>query len=178
MAIGPLYESRNGWTILQLGGVSAENYRRSGQMAKHLYNKSKDKGERSIISGMVSDCEYAAKWLESGRRPGSVRGVERAYKVRTWDPQWIDRYASPSARYVVERETVELTEHERFMIEEAMRDLSYREKQCYMLHAVDGMSFEEIARELYVGRSTVQKYIERAREKIENAKLTSLFLLG
>jgi predicted DNA-binding protein YlxM (UPF0122 family) len=52
-----------------------------------------------------------------------------------------------------------------------------RHKQCFMMYHVDGMSEYDIARELNVGRSTVQKFLERAKQKIEYAKVSSLFLL-
>ncbi|WP_164545790.1 sigma-70 family RNA polymerase sigma factor [Paenibacillus albus] len=179
MAIGHLYNHRDGMTIMNLGAATPDNYRRSRQMARMLHARTSNKAQRSIISEMVGDCEYAIQWLETGRRPGSVRGVERPMRISSWDPGWIDSYSSPNSRYVIERDTTskELTNDERFRIEEAMRELSDRERQCFMLHVVDGMSFEDIGRELHLGKSTVQVYMERAREKIENAKLTSLFLL-
>lgn len=179
MAIGPLYKQSQNYTIMDLGPATAENYRRSRKMTRALHARTTDKTERSRIAEMVAECDYVIDWLETGRRPGSFKGVERAVRIQTWDPAIIDSYSSPNSRWVVERDrsSRDLTEDERFRIEEAMRDLSERERQCYMLHVVDGMTFEEISRELHVGRSSVQTYIERAREKIENTKLTSLFLL-
>jgi predicted transcriptional regulator len=43
-------------------------------------------------------------------------------------------------------------------------------------HQQDGMSEYDIALELQIGRSMVQKFMERATAKIENAELTSFFL--
>lgn len=180
MAIGQLYSKFEAYTIMNMGPATADNYRRSRKMTRALHAKSADKAERRVLAEMVAECDYVIDWLETGRRPGSVRGVERAVRVQTWDPAILDGYSSPNSRWVVERDksSRDLTEDERFRIEEAMRDLSERERQCYMLHVVDGMTFEEISRELHVGRSSVQTYIERAREKIELTKQTSLFLIG
>ncbi|MFC3797913.1 sigma-70 family RNA polymerase sigma factor [Cohnella sp. GCM10012308] len=180
MAIGHLYTRREGLTIMNLGAATAENYRRSAKMTQQLLARTQDKGERRTIGEMVGECEYAAEWLETGRRPGSVRGVERGYEERCWDPAWLEAYDSHNSRYRVERDSVsrDLTDDERFRLDEAMRDLSNRERQCFILHHADGMTFEEIGAELALGRSTVQSYIERATEKIEHAKLTNLFLLG
>lgn len=129
------------------------------------------------LGNMIADVDYILNWLETGRNPNSVRGVERRYE-RPWPPEWLDRYQSP-AGWSVERETVtrELTEDERFRIEEAMRDLSQRERQCFMMYVVDGMSYGEIARELHLAKGAVQTHVQRAREKIELAKATSLFLV-
>ncbi|CAI6073361.1 sigma factor-like helix-turn-helix DNA-binding protein [Cohnella sp. JJ-181] len=180
MAIGHLYTQQHGFTVMHLGPATAENYRRSGRMAKALLARTQDKGERRTIGEMVGECEYAAEWLETGRRPGSVRGIERGYEERCWDPAWLEAYDSHNSRYRIERDSVsrDLTDDERFQIEEAMRDCSPREKQCFIMYHADGLTLEEIGMELNLGKSTVQTYVERAKEKIENAKLTSLFLLG
>lgn len=179
MAVKNLYTHAGGFTIMQLGSATAENYRRSAKMTRALLTRTQDKAERGIIGGMISECEYAAEWLESGRRPGNIRGVERPYQVRSWDPKWLEEYHSSSSRFSMSREpSRDLTDDERFRIEEAMHECSPREKQCFILYHAHGMTLEEIAMELHVGKSTVQTYIERASEKIEKTKLTSLFLLG
>jgi len=178
MAIGHLYTQSGGLTIMNLGPATAENYRRSGNKARALLKRAEKKAEREIIGGMISECEYVSEWLETGRRPGSMRGVERAYEVRMWDPKWLEEYHSSSSRYSIVREpSRDLTDDERFKIEEAMHECSPREKQCFILYHADGLTLEEIGMELHLGKSTVQTYIERATVKIENAKLTSLFLL-
>lgn len=152
-------------------------YRATKRMLTKAREKAMDKADRERLGEMIGDVEYCLEWLETGRRPHQLRGVERRYE-RPWSPDWLDRYQSPFG-WSIERESVtrELTADERFRIEEAMRDLSPRERQCYMMHVVDGMSFGEIARELHLARGTVQNNIERAREKIENAKMTNLFLV-
>jgi RNA polymerase sigma factor (sigma-70 family) len=152
-------------------------YRQTKRMLEKARENTTDKVQRSLIGGAISDKLYELEWLETGRRPGSRRGIEKGYKVSSWDPAWLDAYASPTGRYTDRTQfTGELTADDRFRIEEAMRDLSQREKQCYVLYHVDGMDEYEIARELNLGRSTVHEYMERATTKIENAKLTSLFL--
>lgn len=150
-------------------------YRATRKALQQMRQRTEDVADKERIGGMLGDVEYALEWLETGRNPKSLRGVERRYE-RPWAPEWLDRYASPSG-WSIERDSRDLTEEERFRIEEAMRDLSPRERQCYMLHVVDGMSFGEIARELHIAKSTVQDYVEIARRKIEDAKATSLFLV-
>lgn len=151
-------------------------YRHTRRTLELARERSTEKANRETIGSMLSDVDYALEWLHTGRRPGARRGVERGYRVRTWDPAWLDTYRSPSG-WSVERESRDLTQEERFRIEEAMRDLSERERQCFMLYHVDGMSEYEIALELHLGRSTVQTYLERAKLKIEDAKANSLFLI-
>jgi len=33
--------------------------------------------DRELIVGMISSCSYVIEWLETGRRPGNRRGIER-----------------------------------------------------------------------------------------------------
>lgn len=54
------------------------------------------------------------------------------------------------------------------VVYEAMAMFSKRERQCFLLHTVQNMSFGSIAAELRIHRGTVQKYIERAKKKIQN----------
>jgi RNA polymerase sigma factor (sigma-70 family) len=178
LAIGHWHTVRNGWTIINLGSATPENYRRSRLIAKHVHGQTKDKAHRAVINGMISECEYVEDWLSTGRRPGSFKGIERPYVVKNWDPAWIDAYSSPNGWYTDRTQfSGDLTDVQRFRIEEAMRDLSARERQCFMLYHVDGMSEYDIALELHLGRSTVQKFLERAKVKIEEAKMSSLFLM-
>ncbi|UKS27192.1 LuxR C-terminal-related transcriptional regulator [Paenibacillus sp. HWE-109] len=179
MAIGHLYTERSGWTIMDLGKATPDNYRRAKNLARYALSKTDKKAKdiRGIITSMISECEYVEEWLETGRRPGSFKGAERAYKELSWDPNWIESYASPNGWYMDRTQfSGELSPNQRFRIEEAMCTLSDREKQCFMLYYVDGMSEYDIARELQLGRTTVQDYLQNAKRKIENEKLTNLFL--
>ncbi|NOU95610.1 hypothetical protein GC093_20595 [Paenibacillus sp. LMG 31456] len=153
-------------------------YRHTKRMiekAKDACDPKEQKAQRELFGSMIQDCEYVLEWLATGRRPGSMRGVEKRYE-RPWDPAWLDRYESPNG-WTVQRESRELTADECFRLEEAMHDLTDREKQCFIMYHVDGMSEYDIALELHLGRSTVQKFLERAAKKIEDAKMNSLFLL-
>jgi RNA polymerase sigma-70 factor (ECF subfamily) len=150
-------------------------YRNTKRTLEKVRDQATDKAWKETLGLMIGNCEYSLQYLETGGNPNRRRGVEARYE-RPWDPAWITKYESPNG-WVVERESRDLTDDERFRIEEAMRDLTDREKQCFMMSAVDGMTEYDIARELHLGRSTVQKFLERAKNKIENAKINSLFLL-
>lgn len=150
-------------------------YRETRRKLQQMRQRTDDAADKERIGGMLGDVEYALEWLETGRNPKSLRGVERRYE-RPWAPEWLDRYASPSG-WSIERDSRDLTEEERFRIEEAMRDLSPRERQCFMMHKVDGMSFGEIGKELHIDKRTAADYVDRAKVKIENAKLSNLFLV-
>ncbi|WP_163855783.1 sigma-70 family RNA polymerase sigma factor [Paenibacillus elgii] len=151
-------------------------YRKAKKDLISLYNRTVDKEDRSLISDMISDCEFVEQWLETGRMPGSRRGIDRRsvyQRTKVWDPSWMEQLITKPAG--PERE---LTEDERFKLNDAMCNLSERERQCFVLHIAFRFSMRQIAEELDLKKRTVQTNIERAKQKIEENKLSSLFLVG
>jgi RNA polymerase sigma factor (sigma-70 family) len=176
MAIGKLYSFNSGWTIMDLGPASAENYHRSRQVAKYAHARSKDKGERRVIQEMVSDCEYAIEWLETGRRPGIRRGIERraAYqRERPMDPVALQSYFRNSTA----GSPANITDSERFRLDDAMQGLSSLERECFELAYGQCFSHADIALMLNVSKGNVSTLLERANRKIQVNKSNSLFLL-
>ncbi|GAB3797489.1 sigma factor-like helix-turn-helix DNA-binding protein [Virgibacillus kimchii] len=51
---------------------------------------------------------------------------------------------------------------------ELLTVLSKRERQCYLMHTIENMSMGKIAKELNIAKGTVDQYISRAKDKIEN----------
>lgn len=133
--------------------------------------------EKAIVGSMISDLQLSIEWMQTGLPPGRRRGIHRlSYQQRTTylDPQYLQSYAQPAAC----GSPTTLSDSERFRIDEALHDLSEREKQAYILHKALNFSLYQTSLEMAVSKGTVQKYIERATEKIENAKATNLFLVG
>jgi DNA-binding CsgD family transcriptional regulator len=184
MAIGKLdgsmdamtvYQQRKSasWVFINLGAATSTNYKRSQSIAGKLLRRTADKLDRSKLAGMISECEFVAEWLETGRMPGDYHGVSR--NSSPWDPDWINVYESPNSYEIDRTENIGLTDQQRDKLQRAMSGLSKRELQCYMLHVVDGMSIGDIGLELHLGKSTVQTIIGRAIKKIETNKMSSLF---
>ena len=69
-----------------------------------------------------------------------------------------------------------LTDKEKRHLRGILISLSHRESQCFLLNTVRLMSFQQIADELKISRSSVQKYIERAREKIKKYNEKEVFM--
>lgn len=154
-----------------------EGYVLTRRKLRALRTLNTDKAEREIIGGMISDCNYTIDWLRSGRRPGNRRGIERrSMEQRTFpiDPLYLQSYAQPAAC----GSPTTLSDSERFRIDEALHTLSEREKQAFIFHVALGFSLAQTAQEMGTSKSTVQKFIERARNKVEDNKASNLFLLG
>lgn len=193
------------WIILNLGPASPRRYRESKAILIKLADKktieinewekfqnrltdpdeiydagkqlAKMELDKKHINSMISDCQLVIEKLNRGgsdpapRRDISRRSMEQRTDV--WEPNWFDTYISPNS-WSVERE---LTEGDRFRIQDALSTLSKREQQCYTLHKAMGFSYRQIASELLIKKGTVQYYIEEAARKIEEAKTNSLFLI-
>ncbi len=119
------------------------------------------------------------EWLQNGRQPGARRGADRrdAYKRTILsDPRLID--ALPEEYAIVQEAEGEVSEWDKERIADALSVLTEREKDIFMMHAVQNMSYEEIAALLIIKKGTVQKNIERSRLKMKNRANDSLFCLA
>lgn|SRR5690625_2631777 len=139
------------------------------RMKEALGDSDLDKLDRSQINSMISSMSYSIDWMKLGRRPGNMRGIDKrnAYQRRAL----VDIETLPSLE--IEPEERILTEEEKKTLFDMLIDLSHRERQCYLLHFAQGMSMQEVANELGITKSSVQKFINRAKSKIERKKSLS-----
>lgn len=133
--------------------------------------------ERQLIGEMRGDVEWIIEWLETGKRPGNKRGIERraAYeREKLMDPVRMQAFVSRSTA----GSPCNLTEWQKFQIEDALSSLTERERECYVLTHGEGFSFEEAARFLQITKSSVQTLVTRAQAKISERVTNSLFFAG
>jgi positive control factor len=132
-------------------------------MKSHLGDSEFDKQDKSQINSMISEMTFALDWMKVGRRPGNMRGIDKraAYQRRSL----VDVELLPSLD--IEPEPRELGESEKQALVNILVDLSHRERQCYLLHMAQGWSMQEIADELNIKKPSVQKFIDRAKNKIK-----------
>jgi len=157
---------KNNWVdslIIQYEEGRKDLQRKNSQLGEDL----EDKIDKSLISSMISSMSYSINWMKIGRRPDHGRkGIDRrhAYHRRSI----VDVETLPSLD--IQPKQKELTENQKQALFNILMHLSHRERQCYLLHYAEGWSMQDIADELGVTKSSVQKFIERAREKIERNK--------
>jgi RNA polymerase sigma factor (sigma-70 family) len=60
------------------------------------------------------------------------------------------------------------SEQQRHIVER-METLSARERECYILRTVAGLSYSKIGEKLGVGKWTARTYVDRAKEKMLHA---------
>ncbi|MDY0395407.1 sigma-70 family RNA polymerase sigma factor [Virgibacillus halophilus] len=118
--------------------------------------------DKSKINSMIKDMSIAIDWMTTGSDPGKLRGVDKRAAYQRKSMADMDMFPSLD----IFPEEKELNETEKEYVVNILADLSPRERQCFLLHKVYFRTFAEIGKELKIGRSTVQKYVERAKEKI------------
>lgn len=161
--------------VTDLGPATALNYQLSLKGAERAYRNA-DADDKKVISGMKSDCEFVIEWLNTGRRPGNKRGIERraAYQKEVlMDPIRMQAFTTNSSA----GSPSNLSDWEKFKIEDALSRLSTREKECYILAHGECFSFNEISKMLLIKKGSVEEYVRRAQEKISKDLEESLFLM-
>ncbi|QRG65265.1 sigma factor-like helix-turn-helix DNA-binding protein [Brevibacillus choshinensis] len=131
--------------------------------------------ERQLISEMRGEVEWVIEWLETGRRPGNKRGIERraAYqREKLMDPLRMQAFAERGKA----GSPVNLSEWQLEQIEDALCCLTERERDCYVMVHGQCFSLEQSADLLNLTKSSVQTYVNRAQVKISERVTSSLFL--
>ncbi|WP_409177729.1 sigma factor-like helix-turn-helix DNA-binding protein [Brevibacillus fortis] len=123
--------------------------------------------ERQLIGEMRGEVDWIIEWLETGRRPGNKRGIERRAdyeREKLMDPLRRQAFVSRSTT----GSPANLTEWQHEQIEEALCVLSDRERECYVLAYGQCFSHSEIAGMLGISKSSVDTHIKRAQQKYQN----------
>lgn len=119
--------------------------------------------ELTTVDGMISDMNYALEWLRSGRRPWSRRGVENRDAYRRAALMDMDLF--PAVNF--EPDELEISAERKRQLVSVLLKMSARERQCYLLHMAQGLTYANVAKELKLSKRSVQQYVERARAKVQ-----------
>jgi RNA polymerase sigma factor (sigma-70 family) len=118
--------------------------------------------ELRTVKEMIADLNYALEWLHSGRRPWSRRGVDSKDAYRRAALMDMDLFPDIS----FEPEEVEISHERKKQLVDVLLKMSKRERQCYLLHMAQGLSYAKIAEELNISRYSVRTFVDRARGKV------------
>ncbi|WP_157930349.1 sigma-70 family RNA polymerase sigma factor [Mycobacteroides abscessus] len=165
--------------------VLIAEYRRSlrlaNQMKRELEKIEKpslrDGEDIEVISGMISDLEFAIEWMKNGRNPNAMRGADIKGAYLT-DPHLLDVLpVHPFYKEISEDGSAISDNVDKDIIEDALCTLTEREKEVFIMIKAEGLTYEYTAELLGVKKSTVQTHLERAEKKIERRKEESIFLI-
>lgn len=136
------------------------------QSRKLLHTAEKNENDTPHINAMVTNIDYAIHWMETGRRPGNKRGIERRASYQRdipIDPQIIQAMVRNR-----DTEYRRMSDNDYNRLLQVMAILSRRERECFEMHVVGQLNEYDIADELGIKRETVREYLERAEKKISN----------
>lgn len=165
--------------------VLIAEYRRSLRLAKQMKRKLenlkkptlRDEEDIEVISGMISDLEFALEWLNNGRNPNDMRGADIKGAYLT-DPHLLDVIpVHPFYKEILEDGSAINNNLDKDIIEDALCSLTEREKDIFIMIKAEGLTYEYTAELLGIKKSTVQTHLERAEKKIKKRKEESIFLI-
>ncbi|GIN89867.1 hypothetical protein J22TS1_09180 [Siminovitchia terrae] len=135
--------------------------------SKNLDKKNLVESEyKTMINSMAEDMDFVIEWLETGRQPGTYRGVDKksVYQIRSLESMDLIPDIEEQLDDVNERKPL-MTKEEKNILQDILSSFFRRERQCYLLNVAQGMSWVAIANELGISKSSVQTHIKRARNK-------------
>jgi RNA polymerase sigma factor (sigma-70 family) len=124
------------------------------------------KEECEVVSGMISEMRFSIEWMRSGRRPGTIRGVDIHDAYRVSSLRDMDLFPTLD----LQTDQPSLSNQEKKKIVDILLQLSTRERECYLLHRAHGLSIRQIADELGISKRSVQTHVKRADNKIKGIK--------
>lgn len=136
--------------------------------AEQLGDSKTDNIDRTLLNSMNADMAFVVEWLETGRQPGTFRGadVRALYQIQYLED--MDLIPDIAEQLAEEREELHLEKYQKEVLIDLIQRLSERERQCFIRHVGQKKSMAEVGEELGISKSSVQEYLIRTREKVDN----------
>ena len=126
--------------------------------------------KKSILNSMENSMVFAMDWMEKGRNPDLQRGADKHAVYQRQFFESLDVIPDIAEQiYDINTKELHLTELEKKQLAKIFASWSRRERDCFIARTVEQKTFQQIADEIGVGRSTVQSYVERAKRKMTEA---------
>lgn len=119
------------------------------------------------INSMVDSMEFSLEWMETGRQPGTFRGIDRNNAYRPKQYEDMDIIPDITEQLEEERGSLYMSTEQRRSLLQLFHNFSDRERECFIMYKAEQLSMSQIALKLGVSKATVQVYIRRAKEKVE-----------
>lgn len=151
-----------------LGHADIETYRKTRRKLSAIDIDILSPQEASHVRSMISDCNYVIEWLETGRRPGNRRGIERrsvAQRDIPMDPLTMRRYMYTGKRGAVDSHN-DISAEQVIMMEEALSILTKQQCDSFVMVKVNGYSLEYAAEIMGLKKTSVQNHVDRASLKV------------
>lgn len=130
-----------------------------------------DKQDFTQINSMIESMAFSMEWMETGRQPGTYKGIDKKNIYQRQSFASMDFIPDITEQLEEGPKQLRMTAEEKIILADIFASLSYRERQCYILHTAGQLSMSEVATELGVSKWTARGYIDRAKKKIEKKVL-------
>lgn len=124
------------------------------------------KQDLTQINSMIESMNFSMEWLETGRQPGTFKGIDKKSIYQHQSFSNMDFIPDITEQLEEGPKQLYMTAEEKIILADIFASLTLRERQCYILHYAAGKSWSLIADELGVSKSRVQQAIIRAKKKI------------
>lgn len=144
----------------------AKEYKKTLRDIRKAKQNTKIQHDKEILTNMETSTKWTLQYLQLEHEPGLQRGIHRRSReqreVLLGDIEYISSEHTlypPKAKPILPEQTKKL--------DAAMAVLSEREREVFELVEGQGFSQYETAELLKISRSTVQSYLQNAREKLQ-----------
>lgn len=133
--------------------------------------------ELNVMRSMYSELQFIIKWLRIGHNPNQYNGIENLQSY-TLDHKVLEAVID-SNHYtkVCMDEYSDYTENMNSRVSHALSRLTLNERDVFIMIKCEQLSFAEVAELMNIKKGSVQKYYERAMKKIEDERVSNLFLM-
>lgn len=125
------------------------------------------KNDLTQINSMIDSMAFSMDWMETGRQPGTYKGVDKRRIYQRQSFASMDFIPDITEQLEEGPKQLYMTQEEKMILADIFASFSLRERQCYILHEAAGVSMGKIAEEIGVTKSSVQYYIRQARNKVK-----------
>lgn len=133
--------------------------------------------ELSVMNGMYNELLFVIEWLKNGHNPNVNNAIE-IRSVYLIDQQVLDA-AIETHMYskVSDDEYYDYIKNTDHAISHALRRLTQRELEVFIMMKCEGMSAGDVAELLNIRKTSVESFMERAKKKIDDELNNNLFLV-
>ncbi len=123
------------------------------------------KARAKELGSIISSSEYSIQWLRDAKEPGNRREIGRRSRYQRTE-LWSDIDKSMMINFRNNFQGMSKENSKR--LDECLEILSNREKEAIISIVGKSNSYKETAEYLGVSRSSIQSYIDRGMDKINN----------
>lgn len=152
-------------------------YRKTKSYTQRCANDTENPLEKKIMNSIVRSFDEGIEYMRTGISPSEFNLTVNAKKKPEVSiaNDYLMSIAKEEQNEITEEKDIEFNN---LLISDLLKDLTAREKDCYLMTQQSLFTQEVTAELLNISKKSVCTYLERARKKIERRKKESLFVFA